>query len=67
MTDQLALFDVQIRAPGARPCTATTNAKGPRGLLLALIEAGLREDALEPAAAIVLLMDSEPMGDEAHD
>jgi integrase len=59
---QLALFDVQIRAPGAPPCTATTNAKGPRGLLLALIEAGLREDALEPAAAIVLLMEASSLG-----
>jgi hypothetical protein len=47
--DQLVLF--------AREGPATTRRKGPAGLLAALVHAGLDEDALKPAAALVLALD----------
>jgi hypothetical protein len=56
MTDQLALFAENVPSAGTFE-GPTTSAKGPRGLLLALIEAGLDECAVEAAAALVLVLD----------
>jgi hypothetical protein len=56
VSDQLVLFAEDV-PPGGHPNGPTTNAKGPRGLLLALIEAGLDECAVEAAAALVLVLD----------
>lgn len=56
MTNQLPLFDLE---PNVAPQAPTTFAKGPRGLLLALVRQGLDPDALEPAARLALLLDSE--------
>jgi hypothetical protein len=49
--DQLALF---AEAESGRPRRRT---KGPRGLLLALVQQGLDEGALKVAAALVLELD----------
>ena len=56
---QLDLFTEAARnaeAPG-------TGAKGPKGLLLALVRQGLSEDALKPAMRLVLMLDAEPLGE----
>jgi hypothetical protein len=56
--DQLALFVEAGSNGNGRP------AKGPEGLLMALVEMSLDEDALEIAAALVIQMDSEPLGED---
>jgi hypothetical protein len=48
--DQLALF--------AETETPTTFAKGPKGLLLALVRQGLDPDAVPAAARLVLALDA---------
>ena len=55
--DQLALF---AEADSNGP---TTRVKGPRGLLLALLEQGLAKDCVAAAAALVVHLDAEPIGD----
>jgi hypothetical protein len=50
--DQLALF-VEAESNGTGRPT-----EGPEGLLMALVQMGLDEDALETAAALVLELDA---------
>jgi hypothetical protein len=62
---QLILFDLvdevsDERSNGNGP---TTRARGPRGLLQALVAQGLRDDALTAAAALILEMDATPIGE----
>jgi hypothetical protein len=57
---QMSLFD-QANGPAVIP---TTGARGPKGVLIALIEIGLPEDALESAAALILELDRMAAEDE---
>jgi hypothetical protein len=50
---QMSLFE-QSNGPAVIP---TTGARGPKGVLIALIEIGLPEDAFESAAALILELD----------
>jgi hypothetical protein len=52
--DQLVLF-AEAERNAERPLT---RARGPKGLLLALVRRGLDPDALRAAAALVLELDS---------
>jgi hypothetical protein len=60
VTSQLALF-VEAHPNGNGSVRGGSLGHGPKGLLKALIERGLREDALEAAAALVVQMDAEPI------
>ncbi len=60
VTDQLVLFADPKPTGNGR---GGSIAHGPRGLLRALTERGLAEDALEVAAALVLVLDAEPIGE----
>lgn len=57
VVEQLSLF-AEAEANG-NEAGLTTRAKGPKGLLKALLEQGLPEDALPTAAALILEMDAE--------
>jgi hypothetical protein len=62
VSDQLLLFaDGESNGPAVIP---TTGARGPKGVLIALIEIGLPEDALESAAALILELDRMAAEDE---
>ena len=57
--DQLSLFpEAASDAPMLVP---KTTMRGPHGLLMALVEIGLREDAYDAAAALVSELDAEPV------
>jgi hypothetical protein len=62
VTDQLSLFaEAEPRRNGADRRGSLPH--GPPGLLKALVQQGLAEDALEAAAALIVQMDDEPIGD----
>jgi hypothetical protein len=58
VSSQLALF-LEAHPNGNGSVRGGSLGHGPKGLLKALIERGLAEDALEVAAALVTLMDAE--------
>jgi hypothetical protein len=60
MNGQLPLFESPKPPPKPK---GGSSGFGPLGLLKALRAQGLDPDALEPAARLVQLLDSEPAGD----
>lgn len=52
---QIPMFEA---GPGGSTVVPKTTARGPKGLLMALVEMGLPEDAYEAAAALVLELDA---------
>jgi hypothetical protein len=61
VSEQLLLFESPKPPP---PPKGGSNGFGPLGLLKALRAQGLDPDAVEPAARLVQLLDSEPAGGE---
>jgi hypothetical protein len=66
MNGQLSLFEPKPTTNGTRVAATRGGSlgHGPKGLLRALLRQGLDESALEAAAALIVQMDDEPIGDE---